>query len=99
MSDYVPIQVPEAPTDFKHVVDLTANQQEMYQKVLSKFSDSEYKLPGQEKDGSLTESEKFWLVSTLWSIFGIENLQTINPRCADSRMLTALLTGKQMEFG
>lgn len=63
MSDYTPIQVPEVPADFKQAADLTSDQQEMYQKVLSKFSDSEYKLPGQEKDGSLTESEKFWLVS------------------------------------
>lgn len=65
MSDYVPIQVPNVSLDFKHAADLTSDQQEMYQKVLSKFSDSEYKLPGQEKDGSLTEGEKFWLVGTL----------------------------------
>ena len=65
MSDYVPIQVPQVPVDFKCADNLTSGQQEMYQKVLSKFSDPEYKLPGQETDGSLMESEKFWLVSAL----------------------------------
>ena len=71
MSDYVPIQVPQVPVDFKRADNLTSGQQEMYQKVLSKFSDSEYKLPGQEKDGSLMESEKFWLVSALLLRFDI----------------------------
>ena len=71
MSDYVPIQVPNVSLDFKHAADLTSDQQEMHQKVLSKFSDSEYKLPGQEKGGSLTEGEKFWLVGTFFCKFRV----------------------------
>ncbi|EIN09807.1 CRAL/TRIO domain-containing protein [Punctularia strigosozonata HHB-11173 SS5] len=61
MPDYTPLPPPPVKEGFKPPnYDLTPAQEEMRKKVLAKFDDAEYKLPGVE-DGKLTEDEQFWL--------------------------------------
>lgn len=61
MVEHLPLPVPEVPADFKPS-DLSLDEQEKQQKVLAYFADPAYKISGLE-EGSLTEDEKFWLVS------------------------------------
>lgn len=63
MSDHIPLSVPAVPADFKPSDELTSEQQEKLENVLEHFSNSEYTIPGLEKDAAFTENEKFWLVS------------------------------------
>lgn len=44
------------------VLTLTEKEQTMYDKVFEHYSNPDYTIPGTEKDGQLTEDEKFWLV-------------------------------------
>ncbi|KAJ8456349.1 hypothetical protein ONZ45_g18756 [Pleurotus djamor] len=61
MSDKVyTLAAPPLREDAKPTVELTENEQDMYEKVLKHFSSPEYALPGIEK-GQLKEEEKFWL--------------------------------------
>ena len=61
MSDKVyTLAAPPSREDAKPPVELTENEQDMYEKVLKHFSSPEYALPGIEK-GQLKEEEKFWL--------------------------------------
>jgi hypothetical protein len=59
----VPQPVPPPPADLKPPAPLEGTQEEQRLEVLSYFSDENYKLPDVEKDPSLREAEKFWLVS------------------------------------
>ena len=60
---YVPQPVAPPPADLRPPPPLEGKQEEQRLQVLSHFSDENYELPGVEKDPSLTEVEKFWLVS------------------------------------
>jgi hypothetical protein len=60
---FVPLPVPPPPADLKPPAPLQGKQEEQRLQVLSHFSDENYKLPDVDKDPSLMEAEKFWLVS------------------------------------
>jgi hypothetical protein len=59
---FVPQPVPPPPADLKPPAPLQGKQEEQRLQVLSHFSDENYKLPDVDKDPSLMEAEKFWLV-------------------------------------
>lgn len=62
---YTPLPPPPVPTDYKRVNDLSPKQEEMLEAVLAHFSTAEYAVSGLDTEKStLTEDEKFWLVSS-----------------------------------
>jgi hypothetical protein len=61
MPDHTALSFPPAKEGFQPNYELTPVQEEMKKKMLAKFSDPDYVLPGAE-NGKLTEDEQFWLV-------------------------------------
>jgi hypothetical protein len=61
---HTPVPPPSCPEDAKPAT-LTSIEEELYKKVLDHFSKPDYTIPG-EKDGVLSELERFWLV---WRYF------------------------------
>ena len=60
MSEYLPFQPPENIKE-KPVTTLSEDQEEKRVKILKRFEDESYRLPGFD-EGELMEEEKFWLV-------------------------------------
>jgi len=63
---YTPIPPPPIPADYTRADDLSPKQEELLKAVLAHFSTAEYVIPGLDTEKcTLTEDEKFWLVSSL----------------------------------
>jgi hypothetical protein len=61
MPEYLPFPPPNEQK-LRPSRELKDEQQEKYSKVLAHFADEKYEVPG-EKQGPLSEEERFWLVS------------------------------------
>jgi len=62
---YTPLPPPPVPADYTRADDLSPKQEEALKAVLAHFSMAEYAIPGLDTEKStLTEDEKFWLVSS-----------------------------------
>lgn len=68
MPDYTPISPTGLSSDYQQDTKLTADQGELYNKVLAHFTKPEYSIPHLE-NGELTEAEKFWLVSLILLVY------------------------------
>ncbi len=83
MPEHLPLPLPE-PLKSRPKHDLSPEHEELRRKVLERFSDKDYTLPGIEdhEKATLTDQEKFWLVRSIHRQDGTDLSTLLRPTIA-----------------